>query len=324
VKGIPILSIIEKSMIADVQRIRTAIITSKLIGPIVRWGWKQYVTAIAINGPNDCAEIPKIAGAGKCFSDREGFYQLMHNGIKIRLRSYYDDLNKTIIEKLHGHHEPQEELVFYRVLQQLPESPVMIEVGSYWGYYSLWFKKEKPAGSVYLIEPLDGHLEAGKGNFKANHMKGEFFKAYVGSTSMPAHTVKMEGEIVKDVEKITIDDFMERHGIPYIDLLHADVQGAEFDLVKGAERALGAGKLSYIFISTHGAKVHNDCMGLLARYNFQIIATHTRAESFTTDGLIVARNKKIEGINEVPISKKKSGVFEDLRIVAGYIFSNHS
>lgn len=311
-------------MIADVQRIRTAIITSKLIGPIVRWGWKQYVTAIAIDAPNDCAEIPKVAGAGQCFSDQEGAYQLMHNGLKIRLGSYYDDLNKGIIEKLHGHHEPQEELVFYRVLQRLPEAPVMIEAGSYWGYYSLWFKKDKPAGSVYLIEPLDEHLEAGKGNFEANHMKGEFLKAYVGSTSMPAHTVKMEGETVKDVEKIAIDDFMERFKIPYVDLLHVDVQGAEFDLLKGAEKALAANKVSYIFISTHGAKVHNDCMGFLEKYDFHIIANHTRAESFTTDGLIVARTKKIKGLDEVPISKKTSGLFEDLGIVGRYVFSNHS
>lgn len=94
-------------MTVGVQRIRTAIITSKLIGPIVRWGWKQYVTAIAINAPDDCADIPKAAGAGQCFSDPSGDYQLMHNGIKIRLGSYYDDLNKVIVEKLKGHHEPQ-------------------------------------------------------------------------------------------------------------------------------------------------------------------------------------------------------------------------
>jgi FkbM family methyltransferase len=309
-------------MISNVQRIRTAIITSKLIGPIVRWGWKQYITALAINAPNDCAEIPKIADAGRCFSDHEGDYQLMHNGIKIRLGTYYDDLNKVIIEKLRGHHEPQEELVFYKVLQQLPEKAIMLEVGSYWGYYSLWFKKEKPSGSVYLIEPLDKHLESGKINFKANHMEGDFLKAYIGSTSKPPHTVKMEGEIVKDVEEITIDDFMERYKIQYVDVLHADVQGAELELLKGANKALSNGSLSYIFISTHGSQVHSGCLELLAKYNFQIIASHTRPESFTTDGLIVARNDKINGVKDVVISKKKSGIFEDAKMVCRYILLN--
>jgi len=98
-------------------------------------------------------------------------------------------------------------------------------------------QKEKPSGSVYLIEPLDKHLEAGRINFKANCIEGEFLKAYVGSTSKPAHTVKMEGEVVKNVEKITIDDFMERYKIDYVDVLHADVQGAELELLKGAEKS---------------------------------------------------------------------------------------
>ena len=305
----------------DIQRIRTIVRTLPLVSPLVHWGWGEYVTAIAINAPNDCAEIPKVAGAGRHVSDSEGDYQLMHNGIKIRLGSYYDDINAVIIEKLQGHHEPQEELVFYKVLQQLPENPVMIEAGSYWGYYSLWFKKEKPAGCVYLIEPLDQHLEAGRMNFAANGMEGNFFKAYVGSSSEPPHTLKMEGSVVKDVERITIDDFMESHDISHLHLLHADVQGAELDLLKGCEKALGAGKVGYIFISTHGGSVHNECMDLLARQNYRIIANHTRDESFTTDGLIVARSNGMEGIDEVVISKKKSGFAEDLSTVVRYSLS---
>lgn len=306
-------------MSRNVQRIRTAIITSKLIGPIVQWAWKHYVSAIAISAPNDCAEIPKIAEAGKCFYDAKGEYQLMHNGIKIRMGTYYNDLNKEIIEALQGHHEPQEELVFFKVLQVLPESAVMIEVGSYWGYYSLWFKKEKPKGSVYLIEPLDDHLKAGKLNFETNHVEGEFFKGYVGSTSKPAHTVKMEGELLKHVERIAIDDFIKRLDIDHVDLLHADVQGAEFDLLKGAEGVISSGRIGYIFISTHGTQIHNDCLDFIAKHDFQTIASHTRAESFTTDGLIVARNRKIAGLDEIPISKKESGLIKDFSTVAHYL-----
>jgi FkbM family methyltransferase len=311
-------------MNTNVQRIRTAIITSRLIGPLVRWGWKQYVTAIAINAPNDCAEIPKVPDAGRCVSDLDGPCQIMHNGLKVKLGTYYGDLNTTIIEKLHGHHEPQEELAFHRVLQHLPETPVMIEAGSYWGYYSLWFKKERPSGSVFLIEPIDDRLEIGISNFRLNNMKGEFLRAYVGATCKPAHSVKMEGTVVKDVERISIDEFMTRYGISHVDLLHADVQGAELDLLEGAEKALRGGRLSYIFLSTHGERVHDDCTNRLTRQNFQIIASHTRAESFTTDGLIVAKNCNIEGLTGVPISKKHSSVLQDLRLVAQHVLSTHS
>ena len=311
-------------MSTDTQRIRTAIITSPLLGPVVRWGWRQYVTAIAINAPNDCAEIPKVPDAGRCVVDPVESYQVMHNGVRVKLGGYYGDLNTVIIEKLRGHHEPQEEKVFYKVLGELPETAVMIEAGSYWGYYSLWFKKERPAGSVFLIEPLEERMEIGKSNFKMNNVKGKFLRAYVGATSEPAHDVRMEGTTVQGIERISIDDFMDRYGLARIDLLHADVQGAEFDLLKGAERALSGGKISYIFISTHGTQVHHDCIERLAKHHFRIVASHTRGESFTTDGLIVAKHEAVPGIAEVSISRKRSGMLADIRMVTRYLLSGRS
>ena len=305
----------------DVQRLRTFVRTLPVISPLIYWAWGEYVTAIAVNAPDDCAQIPKVAGAGTYVSDSEGRHQIMHNGIRITQGSYYDDINGAIIEKLQGHHESQEELVFYKVLQQLPENPVMIEAGSYWGYYSLWLKKEKPAGSVYLIEPLDKRMEAGKRNFAANRIEGTFVRAYVGSSSEPAHTLSMEGTVIKDIERVSMDDFIERHQIPCVHVLHADVQGAELDLLKGAEKAIAAGKIGYIFISTHGTSVHNACMEWLARKRFRIIASHTRDESFTTDGLIAARSSNMEGIDEVIISKKHSGIVKDLGVVARHLLS---
>ena len=311
-------------MNTDIQRIRTAIITSPLIGSMVRWGWRQYITAIATNAPNDCAEIPKVAGAGRCVLDSDGPYQIMHNGVKVKLGSYYGDLNTALIEKLQGHHEPQEEKVFYRVLKELPKTAVMVEAGSYWGYYSLWFKKERPSGSVFLIEPLEDHLEIGKTNFRMNNMNGEFLKAYVGATSERAHNVKMEGRILEGVERVSIDDFMDRYGLSHVDLLHADVQGAERDLLIGAESSLSGGRISYMFISTHGSKVHDECRELLTKHRFQIIASHTRAESFTTDGLIVAKNEKIEGVTAITISKKHSTLLNDIWLVAHQVLSGPS
>ena len=54
----------------------------------------------------------------------------------------------NIIEILKGHHEPQEEFAFFQVLEQLRRNPSpwgnprMIELGSFWAYYSMWFLKE--------------------------------------------------------------------------------------------------------------------------------------------------------------------------------------
>jgi hypothetical protein len=36
-----------------------------------------------------------------------------------------------------GVHEPLEEFVFQEVLKRLPEACAMIELGAYWGHYSM-------------------------------------------------------------------------------------------------------------------------------------------------------------------------------------------
>lgn len=103
-----------------------------------------------ING-DDADYIPKVPRAGEIFFDENIRYQLMHNGIKIYLNGYYDAQWITdVIYGLKGHHEPQEEKCFYEVLKYMPNNAIMIELGSYWAYYSLWFALQIPGAKNYL------------------------------------------------------------------------------------------------------------------------------------------------------------------------------
>ena len=97
----------------------------------------------------DADVIPKVEGAGEVV-DRDGVtVQVMHNGVVIEEGCYHGPWMTEIIRSLRGHHEPQEELVFDRILRRLQADrahpPGMIEFGSFWGYYSLWFAHEFPA-----------------------------------------------------------------------------------------------------------------------------------------------------------------------------------
>jgi FkbM family methyltransferase len=49
------------------------------------------------------------------------------------------------------------------------------------------------------------------------------------------------------VECITLDDFLEKHAIQQVDILKIDVQGAEMAVLRGAEKALDAGRIKVIF-----------------------------------------------------------------------------
>lgn len=75
------------------------------------------------------------------------------------------------IRALRGHHEPQEELVFDRIVRRLWEdggSPVMIEFGSFWTYYGLWFCQALPGARVVGLEPDPAWLEVGRRNAALN------------------------------------------------------------------------------------------------------------------------------------------------------------
>jgi len=64
----------------------------------------------------DADEIPKVQDAGMIFCSTNGeAIQLMHNGVQVIADVYYGHLNSEIVKKLRGHHEPQQERVFYEV-----------------------------------------------------------------------------------------------------------------------------------------------------------------------------------------------------------------
>ena len=305
-----------------VQDFRTFLRTNPITGPFISWGWRHYVTAMCESAPDDCSYIPKVKEAGRIFngSGKSGVksepYQLMHNGVKIKLDSYYKNLNTEIIKYFKGHHEPQEEKVFHEILKSLPEEICMIEAGSYWGYYSMWAQKAKRSVRNILIEPVDEHMQIGKENFALNAMTAEFVRAYIGESSKKPHTKNLEGVTVKNLERISIDDVMKRYDVPFAHIIHADVQGAELELLKGAENTIRNSHVGYFFLSTHGDRLHALCRNFLEENNFLIVAEHTREESFSTDGLIVARAKSYYGVDQVNISKNPKR--HDITIVVRY------
>jgi len=76
-----------------------------------------------------------------------------------------------MLERCKGVHEPQEEKVFDLVLKKLPGEAVMIELGAFWGFYSMCFCMENKKNKSYLVEPDAGALQSGLNNFKLNRVK---------------------------------------------------------------------------------------------------------------------------------------------------------
>jgi FkbM family methyltransferase len=259
----------------------------------------------------DSDAIPKVPGAGElCGENLE--LQKMHNGITIRVGSYHGQWMTEVIRRLRGHHEPQEEKVFAAVLDCLPESATMVELGSFWAYYSMWFHKSVKQPRCILVEPIAEKLEAGKSHFQMNAMTGTFLRGFVGSADNPEAMFNDWDGARYQLPMFSVDGLMERFRLSRIDVLHADVQGAETDMLRGAERALHERRIGFLFISTHGCE-HGPCLARLAAHGYHIIAAHTPLESFSGDGLIVAHAPGLSGPDHVEISRRTPPFRERVR-----------
>jgi FkbM family methyltransferase len=241
---------------------------------------------------NDCEYIPKVHNAGEIVGD----YQIMHNGLKVTHGGYHGDWMAEIIKSLQGHHEPQEEKAFYEVLKDIQTGGVMIEFGSNWAYYSAWFNKNVENATNIMIEPTSEKLEVGKKNFEINGMEGFFENAFVGDSSIKKSKFIDWDRKVYDMDQVCVDDVVNRYNLDKVDIIHADIQGAELGMLYGSKKSIAKNKIRYFVVSTHGDSIHYHCRRFLEDYGFHIICDHTVAQSYSADGLIVAsldNNKKI-------------------------------
>jgi hypothetical protein len=236
--------------------------------------------------------IPRVPDAGMI----KGGKQIMHNGLKIHLGSYYGPEYSKMLLLSKGVHEPQEERIFGEAIKTLPASATMIEMGAFWSFYSMWFNRVIPGAGNFMIEPDKFNIGQGKRNFKLNRMKGDFVRAFIGRESAKDGTT----------DTLAIDDFVSGRGLSFIHMLHSDIQGFEFDMLLGAEKTFRDKKIGYVFISTHANDIHYKCLDFLRRYDFVILASVDLDESYSEDGLIAARASYFPGIDPMILSKRKS------------------
>jgi hypothetical protein len=206
---------------------------------------------------------------------------ILHNGNRVAVagsRSYYAEFSQILILN-RGVHEPLEEFVFQEVLRRLPGAPIMIELGAYWGHYSMWLKKVRPMASVILVEPEAKNLRVGRHNFSRNGYSGEFIEAFVGPG------------------QFEVDAFLEARNISHLDILHVDIQGHEIKMLDGARRTLERAAIDYMFISTHNQRLHTGVIEKLKAHNYRVESDNDFDDETTSfDGFVFASCPNIEAV----------------------------
>src|SRR6185295_4394265 len=152
------------------------------------------------------------------------------------------------------------EYAFDIILKSIPEKGTMMELGSYWAFYSMWFAREVRQAQCFMIEPDPHKMNFGKLNFRRNNLKGIFDLGFISDSHKPA-----------SIPYYSVDHLIKKHGIQHLNILHSDIQGFELKMLEGCEDALSSGKIDYFFISTHSHSLHNACMSKLKSHAYEIL-----------------------------------------------------
>jgi FkbM family methyltransferase len=260
----------------------------------------------------DAEIIPKVEFAGKQIVENGQKIQIMHNGLKVVAGGYYGDWMAEIIERCKGHHEPQEELAFYEVLKRIPVQAKMLEVGGFWVYYSLWFLKEFPTQrQAFAIEPDPAHIKVGEANATLNGLPVKFIQGFI-SKETGVQNFQTEKSGVLSIPAISIVDFIKQQNIDYLDLILCDAQGGEIALLEGLQALVEHNKIGFVIVSTHSEHItgdpltHQRCLAIIKSLNGQVLLEHDVHESFSGDGLIVAKfGEKIVDWVEPKLSRSR-------------------
>lgn len=208
----------------------------------------------------------------------EGDLVYLHNGNQVAFRgplAYYDGFSDILVIN-RGVHEPLEEYVFQQLMKVIPNQPSMIELGAYWGHYSMWLKKARPLAVTILVEPEEENLLVGRSNFSHNGYQGEFIRAFVGDGHFG------------------VDNFLSERQMSHLDILHSDIQGFELEMLQDASNTLKAKKVDFVFVSTHSQNGHQIVLSTLRDHGYRIeIASDFENQTTSYDGLVFASSPNV-------------------------------
>jgi FkbM family methyltransferase len=201
-------------------------------------------------------------------------YEIFH-GIKISNGPHDNPGSGKVIE-----HESEYQLFKSQLnkLDQIP-NPVMLEIGAFWGLWSLVFRKRFESGQNILVEYGSHQLEVGERNFRLNGYSAEFIHGGIGleesGTQMRKETdVLYKKNLSAGVAgpELDIKNELEIRGVTRVDLVHMDIQGSELTALKHFKNSnlFDSLDMKIICVATHSALIHTKVRCLLIQHGFGI------------------------------------------------------
>jgi FkbM family methyltransferase len=175
---------------------------------------------------------------------------------------------------------------------------VFFDVGANVGFYTLLASLlVGDNGRVFAFEPLPKNIDYLEKHLALNGAKNvTLLKAAVSDHSGQARfyetscraTGQISGAGSLPVELVSLDDLFLNGALPLPDYLKIDVEGAEFLVLSGAQHLLDLGRPT-IFLSTHGAEVHAQCLSLLESLGYAFHPLYANRDIVSCDELVAAK-----------------------------------
>lgn len=153
-----------------------------------------------------------------------------------------------------------DEGVLRLIKRHLPPDGIFIDIGANIGSFTLVAARIAPRGKVHAFEPSDHHFRRLSNNVALNHFGnvalnklGLSDKTESATLFLPSLSGEMNNsgaaslysannapgmQVTEQVQLIALDDYVQKNGINRIDLIKIDIEGAEFDALKGSIETL--------------------------------------------------------------------------------------
>ena len=195
------------------------------------------------------------------------------------------------------------------------EGDIVVDVGAHIGLYTMIASRlVGENGKVIAIEAHPENYEMLNRNIKLNgltnvmplnyavysketkiklYLRDEELGCTVYNTIIGSRANTREDKSI-EVNANTLDDLLQNNGISHADInwIKIDVEGAEFEVLKGAVKVLAKNKNIALLIEVHnledGKNLYRPIMDLLEKYNFKVEFENTY---YNGEKHIILRNK---------------------------------
>ena len=193
---------------------------------------------------------------------------------------------------------------------------VFLDLGANIGYFSLLVAKNLPSVKVISFEPVLGLFEKMNDNISLNNIKNistvsaavgeisgerELFVSAPDNLGMSSfHQPENYSGKKERVKVVNIDDWFKTSGLSKIDVIKLDIEGSEFDVLKGMKKVLQKQKpiliveVNPVTLSMFNLKPSDIC-DYLKQLNFE--------------GFLIFENARLKHLNHAEINQTTNVLF---------------